>query len=150
MLCAHSLHVCSHVGSEAKCVFSRIGTFCTWGDVTAAYYCWPSLIAKSGACAPSKVGGKSGCLQKGALEPLRVGSKSLRILGANSVTLSAKYLEKLGFYHQLFSHRCAFSQARGDRENRLFVTVPQVCPLSYLCDGALCTLLPFLSCLCPS
>lgn len=68
-LCVHSLHVSSHVGSEG--VFSRMGTFSTWGDTTFPYYCLPSFIAKSGACAPSKVERNKGCPQKGVLEALR-------------------------------------------------------------------------------
>lgn len=71
MLCAHSLHLCPDVRSEAKCVFSRMGAFCSWGNTTAACYCWLNLIAVSGAYAPSKVWQKSECLLKGVLSPLR-------------------------------------------------------------------------------
>lgn len=83
------------------------------------------------------------------LRACEVGSKSPQILDVYSVTSFTKYLGKQGFCHQLFRHRCAFSKAAVDRENRLFVTVPQVYLLSCLHDKALCTLLPFLSCLCP-
>lgn len=76
---------------------------------------------------------------EGGVRSSEVGSKSTPILGANSVTLSTKYLGKLGFYHQLCSHRYAFPKAGGDRENRFFVTVPQVYPLSSNGDGALCS-----------
>jgi len=74
-----------------------------------------------------KLGERVSAFRKGA-RASEVGSKSPRILGANSVTLSTKYVGKLGFYHQLFCHRYAFFPGWvGDRENRLFATVPQVC-----------------------
>lgn len=83
------------------------------------------------------------------IRAFEIGSKSQQIFDIYSITPFTKYLGKQELCCQLFRRRCAFSKAGVDRENRLFVTVPQVYILSCLHDKAVCTLLPFLSGLCP-
>lgn len=85
---------------------------------------------------------------EGGITACEAGIKSPRIKFTVSLP-SPNIWEKRACAISFSDTNVVFAKAGVDRENRLFVTAPQVYLLSCLYDQALCTLLPLLSCLCP-